>query len=112
MQTLAQPYAEMARVIPLYAARSAQRELPALVQLARHPWHKADVARELGVSIRTVSRYMQQGLPYVKPWPECPPGFAPLKVQAWRAARGRWSTDVAGSVPASPETQLGLRLVR
>lgn len=57
---------------------------PALVLLARNPWRKRDVVERLGVSDRTVSRYMQVGLPFCKPFGAngvvC---FHPVLVQMW-----------------------------
>ena len=63
---------------------------PPLVALARNPWSKAQVARELGVSERTVTRYMAEGLPHVKPFgARGIVRFHPLQVTLWWAQRGR-----------------------
>lgn len=62
---------------------------PALVVLSRYPWRKGNVARELGVSERTVSRYMAEGLPFRKPFGVrgvvC---FHPLQVRLWWERHG------------------------
>lgn len=64
--------------------RGGQTVQPALVALARHPWRKGNVARELGVSTRTVSRYMREGMPFCKPFgPRGMVCFAPLEVRLW-----------------------------
>jgi hypothetical protein len=63
--------------------------VPALVVLARNPWRKGHVARYLGVSQRTVSRYMAEGLPFCKPFgPRGVVCFHPMQVRLWWAQRG------------------------
>jgi excisionase family DNA binding protein len=68
------------QVVRLSAVREARMGVAA-------PLSKADVARRYGVSVRTVSRWMQRGCPYRKPYAGGSVRFRAAEVDAWLRRR-------------------------
>ena len=73
---------ETAQVIDFQQARARR------TARATEPWvSKADVARHLGVSTRTVNRLMQRGLPYRRRFEHSFPRFQLGAVEEWMEGR-------------------------
>jgi hypothetical protein len=61
---------------------------PAAAASDSEPWvTKAEIAKHLGVTPRTVNRYMQLGMPYSRRFENSPPRFRISEVDAWMQSR-------------------------
>ena len=75
--------ADVAQVIDFQQARSRR------LARASEPWiGKAEVAAHLGVSPRTVNRYMRAGMPYRRRFEHSFPRFQISAVEDWMEGRG------------------------
>lgn len=50
---------------------------------------KQEVAERYGVTVRTVSRWMTRGLPYLKPYEGGAVRFRPAEAEAWMRRHGK-----------------------
>lgn len=71
----------MGQVVELAVAREARGGAATI--------GKREVAERYGVTVRTVSRWMARGLPYLKPYEGGAVRFRPVEVEAWMRRHGR-----------------------
>jgi transposase len=72
---------ETARVIDFQQARARR------VARANEPWlSKREIAAHFGVSVRTITRWMQDGMPYRKRYEQAHPRFQISRCEEWMEA--------------------------